>query len=192
MLKNIIFVLLFSISSLFAIPQEQIKDTMNKKITEVLLTLKSTELTKDQKAKNVINIMDSSFDYKIMSRLSLGKKWKTLSKEDKSLFTKIFKEKLKNSYVEKLDLYTNQKIEIKNLEKVKSRLVLKTELLGEDENFKIDYKFYKNRKNQEWFIYDVDIIGVSIIQTYRKQFSEFLKTKSFTDLIELLKVKNTL
>lgn len=192
MLKNIIFVLLFSISSLFAIPQEQIKDTMNKKITEVLLTLKSTELTKDQKVKNVINIMDSSFDYKIMSRLSLGKKWKTLSKEDKSLFTKIFKEKLKNSYVEKLDLYTNQKIEIKNLEKVKSRLVLKTELLGEDENFKIDYKFYKNKKNQEWFIYDVDIIGVSIIQTYRKQFSEFLKTKSFTDLIELLKVKNTL
>lgn len=192
MLKNILFVLIFSLSSLFAIQQEQIKDTMNKKINEVLTTLQNKELTKDQKAKDVISIMDSSFDYKIMSMLSLGKKWKALSKDEKSLFTKTFEQKLKNSYVEKLDLYTNQKIEIKNLEKVKSRLVLKTELLGQDENFKIDYKFYKNKKKQEWFIYDVDIIGVSIIQTYRKQFSEFLKNKSFNDLIELLKAKNNL
>jgi len=37
-----------------------------------------------------------------------------------------------------------------------------------------------------WFIYDVNLVGVSIIQTYRKQFSEFLKTKSFDQLLKSL------
>ena len=35
------------------------------------------------------------------------------------------------------------------------------------------------KKNGEWFIYDIDLVGVSIIQTYRQQFAGLLKEKSF-------------
>lgn len=189
MLKKLVFTLIFSITTLFAMPQEQIKDTMSKHINDVLNVLKNTKLTKEQKGKQVVAIMDSSFDYKIMSMLSLGKAWKKISKEEKTQFVKTFERKLKDSYIEKLDLYSNQQIKIKELKKVKSRLVLETELIGEKEVFEINYKFYKNKKSQEWFIYDVNIVGVSIIQTYRKQFSQFLKDKSITELIELLKTK---
>ena len=190
MFKKIVFILAFTLTSLFAIPQEQIKDTMSKNIDKALQILQNENLSKEQKGDQIIAIMDSSFDYKIMSMLSLGKAWKQISKDEKSQFVKTFEKKLKDSYIEKLDLYTNQKIKIKDLKKVKTRLVLETEVIGKDETYKIDYKFYKNKKTQEWFIYDVNIVGVSIIQTYRKQFSEFLKDKSIAELIELLKTKN--
>ncbi len=36
-------------------------------------------------------------------------------------------------------------------------------------------------------IYDVDLIGVSIIQTYRKQFSAFLNENSFDEFLSYLK-----
>ena len=44
--------------------------------------------------------------------------------------------------------------------------------------------FYKKKQNNQWYIYDVELVGVSIIQTYRKQFSEFLKTKTVKELID--------
>ena len=36
-------------------------------------------------------------------------------------------------------------------------------------------------------IYDVDILGVSIIQTYRTQFADILAKESFDNLLEKLR-----
>ncbi len=54
------------------------------------------------------------------------------------------------------------------------------------EVYEIIYKFYKD-KNGSWMIYDVDILGVSIIQTYRTQFAEILTKEPFEKLLEKLK-----
>ena len=73
---------------------------------------------------------------------------------------------------------------IKDLKKVKSnRITLETQVIGLDDTYKVIYLFYKKKQNNQWYIYDVNLVGVSIIQTYRKQFSEFLKTKSVKQLI---------
>ena len=76
---------------------------------------------------------------------------------------------------------------LKNIKKVKhNRITLETTIIGQDGNYKVIYMFYKKKQNNQWFIYDVNLVGVSIIQTYRKQFSEFLRTKSVKQLIESL------
>ena len=49
----------------------------------------------------------------------------------------------------------------------------------------LDYDFYE--KNGEWFIYDIDLVGVSIIQTYRQQFAGLLKEKSFDEMFKQFK-----
>jgi phospholipid transport system substrate-binding protein len=48
------------------------------------------------------------------------------------------------------------------------------------------YKFRKHKK-RGWLVYDVNILGVSFIQTYRSQFAGVLKTKTMDELIEDLK-----
>ncbi len=188
MLKKLIVILLLA-TSLFAMQKEQIKEYMSKNIDNILKVLKDKSLTKDQRGKEIIKIMDSSFDYQIMSMLVLGSKWREISNEQKSEFSRTFEIRLKESYIDKLDLYNNQKIEINELEEINNRLVLKTVLIGEKENFSIDYKFYKNNKNNQWLIYDITILEVSIIQTYRNQFQQYLKDKSIENLIEYLKTK---
>ena len=50
----------------------------------------------------------------------------------------------------------------------------------------IPIKGHYENSQQKWLIYDVDIFGVSIVQTYRNQFSAALKTQSFEQfLVEL-------
>jgi len=187
MLKKVIILLLLSVVSLYAIKEQNIQKIMDTKVKQVLNVLKDKSLSHKQKDQKNIRIIDDVFDYNTMSKISLGKRWKSLSKNEKKQFSKAFEKKIKHSYLDKLRLYNNQKVIIKNLKKVKSnRITLETQVIGLDETYKVIYLFYKKKRNNQWYIYDVELVGVSIIQTYRKQFSEFLKTKSVSQLIKSL------
>ena len=187
MFKILISTLLLFTSLCFAMTQGEIKKEMTNKIDTVLLILKDSKLSKEQKGNEIISVMNNAFDYDLMSRLSLGKAWKEISLEQRKEFTSLFTKKLKDSYVEKLDLYTDELVEISGIEQTKrTRIELKTQLVGKDAKHDIIYKFYKTKNGDSWLIYDVDLIGVSIIQTYRKQFSGFLNKKPFDELITYL------
>lgn len=195
-MKNIIklfLALALVLTSANALKKDDIKTHMSQKIDSALVILKNKEIKKEEKAQEIMNLIDDVFDYNVMARIALGKKtWKSLSSDKKAEFVEVFENKLKNSYVDKLELYTDQKVKIIDLLPYKkSRLQLQSEVVGSDESYIINYNFYKNKKLNEWFIYDVDLLGVSIIQTYRKQFSGLLKEKSFDEMLELLKANNT-
>jgi len=128
-----------------------------------------------------------------MAKIALGKEtWNNLSVEKQKEFVKIFETKLKNSYVEKLELYNDQKVKIIGLKPHNNtRLQLETELIGKEGSYKINYNFYnKSKEKEQWLIYDVDLVGVSIIQTYRQQFSGLLKEKTFDEMLALLETSN--
>jgi len=187
MLKKIIALLLLSIVSLHAIEEQQIKKVMDTKVGKVLTILKDNTLSQHQKEQKSIQVIDDVFDYDIMAQISLGKQWRSLSKSEKAQFSERFEKKLKLSYLDKLRLYNNERVIIKEVQKVKpTRSTLETLIIGRDDTYKVIYLFYKNGSNSQWYIYDVNLVGVSILQTYRKQFSEFLQTKTVKQLIESL------
>jgi len=187
MLKKIIILLTLSVISLYALEEQNIQKVMDSKVRQVLDILKDGSLSQQQKDQKNVRIIDDVFDYNTMAQISLGKKWSTLSQNEKTQFTKAFERKIKHSYLDKLRLYNNQTVNIKKFQKVKSnRITLETQVIGIDDTYKVVYLFYKKTQNNQWYIYDVELVGVSIIQTYRKQFSEFLQTKSVKQLIESL------
>ena len=194
--KNIFKILLLitiTITSANALKQDEIKVVMTKKIDTILGILEQKDVTFAQKGQEIIKIIDEVFDYELMARIALGKEtWDTLSEAKQKEFTKIFETKLKNSYIEKLELYNDQKVKIIGLNPYnKTRLQLETELLGKDGIYKINYNFYnKSKDSEQWLIYDVDLVGVSIIQTYRQQFAGLLKEKSFDEMLVLLEDTN--
>jgi phospholipid transport system substrate-binding protein len=187
MLKKVIILVLISVVSIYAIEEQNIQKVMDSKVRQVLNILKDKTLSNHQKDQKTIRIVDEVFDYNIMSQISLGTRWKSLTKNEKTQFSKAFETKIKHSYLDKLKLYNNEKVIIKNLKKVKSnRITLETQVIGLDDTYKVVYLFYKKSQSNQWYIYDVELVGVSIVQTYRQQFSEFLRTKAVKQLIESL------
>ena len=187
MFKKIVIILVLSVISLYGLEEQNIQNVMESKVKQVLNILKDSSLSQQQKDQKNVRIIDEVFDYNTMAKISLGKQWKTLSKNEQAQFTKEFERKIKHSYLDKLKLYNNQKVNIDKLKKVKSnRITLDTKVIGVDDTYKVVYLFYKKTQNNQWYIYDVELVGVSIIQTYRKQFAEFLKTKSVNQLIKSL------
>ncbi|WP_235826952.1 Tgt2/MlaC family protein [Aliarcobacter vitoriensis] len=174
-------------SNAFALKKDDIQEEMSKKIDSVLVVLKNKDLNFEDKKTEIINIVDDAFDFELMAKIALGKDaWESIDEQKQDAFVKVFEEKLKKSYSEKLELYNDQKVKIISLEPYnKTRLQLKTQLVGKDGNYDVNYNFYE--KDKEWYIYDIDLVGVSIIQTYRQQFAGLLKEKSFDEMFEQFK-----
>lgn len=172
-------------AGLFAIEAEKIKPTMRENIDRALEILQTKDLDTKQQATKIYAMFDGMFDYTLMARLSLGKHWSRLTPEQQEIFTEKFVAKLKKSYMDELSSYSGEKIELKDMEQNKSRLHLLTHIVAENDVYEITYKFYRAGEN-DWYIYDIDILGVSIVQTYRNQFSGLLEEDSFDKLLALL------
>jgi len=185
----IIFSLLVTLgmTQLFASAETEIRDSMTETIENITMLIKDSSIDKPVRNSKIEILVTPLFDFGLMARLSLGKtQWKKMTPEERKDFSDLFATRIKQSYMNKLDLYTDEKVIIDDAVRVKSRIHLPTHLVRKNEERDILYKFYKSKK-RGWLIYDVDILGVSIIQTYRSQFAGILKKDSFDVLIEKLK-----
>ena len=158
------------------------------RIDVITQILQNKGMEKEHKDASILGSVEDLFDYTLMGRLSLGKtQWLSLEEEKKKTFTDLFVERIKRSYLEKMYLYTDEKVVVKQALQVKpSRIHVPSNIIGKNGPTEILYKFYKS-KNEGWLIYDVEIAGVSVVQTYRAQFAEILKSSPFDELLNKLK-----
>lgn len=194
-LKSILLILFIFTQNLIANEQTELKEHFLNKIDSIIVVVQNTTLSKSQRNDEIINILEPTFDFELMAKLSLGKTWKTLSSEDKKRFVKLYVDRMKLSYSSKLDGYNGEKVEVTKVKQIKkNRIALITDLAGEDDNLKIVYKFYKPKKpkldKDSWLIYDAEISGISILKTDKAQFREFLKTKSISELMDAFSKKS--
>lgn len=189
-MKKLLLMLLVS-SICFAMPLKEIKPRLNDDLGAAMGVL-ATNKSVEEKSNSLFAIFDKYFDYELMARLSLGSIYKELSDAQKKEFSAVFTKRLKFSFSEKLSLYTNQKVEIVGDEKPNpKRYFVNSEIKNSNgETFKFVFKFHEKNEG-DYFIYDVDILGVSIIQTYRAQFED-LKSANFEEILKRLNAKNAL
>ena len=166
---------------------EDINSMVKKKVSVIFDLLGKQDIEKNERNEKIVGELNEIMDFKLAAYLSLGKHWKKISKTQKKEFVETFQQYINNYIVEKIDLYTNQKIDIGDSKIVKKgRAELEIGILSGGENLQVNFKLRKNKK-KEWRVYDVDIEGVSLITTFRSQFSGVLKNSSFEELLEKLK-----
>jgi ABC-type transporter MlaC component len=82
-----------STALLFGVNENKIETVMNLKIQKVTALLQDKKMDRAGKENRIYMVMDPIFDYKTMSIVSLGKKWKKLNNEQKVVFTEKFSQK---------------------------------------------------------------------------------------------------
>ena len=166
---------------------EDINSMVTKKVAVIFDLLGKQDIEKNERNEKIVGELNEIMDFQLAAYLSLGKHWKKISKTQKKEFVETFQQYINNYIVEKIDLYTNQKIDIGDSKIVKKgRAELEIGILSGGETLQVNFKLRKNKK-KEWRVYDVDIEGVSLITTFRSQFSGVLKNSSFEELLEKLK-----
>lgn len=194
-MKKIIIFSIIIISALFANTSLQAGDAMKlleADISKILQVVKDPALkgeTNNQPRRDKIRaILAERFDFKRMSILALGKSWKKITKEEKTEFSALFRELLENTYIDKMEQYTNESINmIKEKELGKNKVMVETSIIISSGEIPIIYKMINKKDN--WKVYDVNIEGVGLIKNYRTQFKDILYKDPFSELIKMLKEK---
>ena len=182
-----VFILLVMTQTVGADDKDVTKKLLESKIEAAIAVLQKNDLDQEGKNKQIIEIVTPLFDFPLMAKLSLGRKyWPGLAAEKRHNFTELFTKRLKESYLDDLNLYTDEKVVFKTPVQVKRKIKIHTELVSKDNKISMLYKFHKSKHG--WLIYDIEIQGVSIISTYRSQFDQVLSKGTIDEL--LLKLEN--
>ncbi len=161
------------------------EELLKENLAAVFTVLQKQDLNQEAKNNKIIDIVNPMFDFSLMAKLTLGRKyWPGLTPEQKESFTQLFIKRLRASYLDRLTLYTDEKVLYESSVEVKQKIHIPTCLVSKDKKISILYKFYNSESN--WKIYDLEIQGVSIIRSYRSQFHEILKSGTFEDLLTKL------
>jgi phospholipid transport system substrate-binding protein len=172
-------------------PEDILKVSLNKGLE----VLKNKELAVPEKSalrrKSLREIADKIFDFEEMSRRTLAVHWNQRSKEEQAEFVILFKDFLEGVYIGKIEKYGDEDIRYlaENVEGEYS--IVKTNVINKENlSIPIDYKLIA--RNSDWKVYDVVIEGVSLVNNYRNQFNQIIRTKSYHELVKMLKEKQAI
>ena len=186
LLYAILCVFLFT-SPTLADATDEVRELLKVKIDAVVVLLQDKTTEKTRRNEQILDIIAPIFDYQTMAKLSLGKKhWPSLSQEQQVAFSDLFSKRLQASYLDKLDLYSDEKVLYGAAQAEGKQVQVPTTLISKDSKIEMLYKFYSSAEG--WKIYDVEIGGVSVIQTYRSQFDGVLSAGTIDDLLEKLRI----
>ena len=166
------------------------KELLMAKVEAALSVLQRKDLVPQEKNKQVVKIVEPIFDYNLMAKLTLGRKyWPDLSEKNREKFTDLFVARLKTSYIDKLSLYTDEKVVYDAPVQEGIKIQIPTSVISKNHRIDMMYKLYKSSNG--WKIYDISIEGVSLISTYRSQFYDILSKGTFEDLLLKLEKPET-
>ena len=184
----LLFFLLLSQAAVADVESEA-EEKLKTSVDKVFTILSDEEMEMDQKKIKVIEITNTVFGYPLMAKLSLGKKhWSKFSPEQKAEFTSLFIKLFQDFYVDKLDLFSDEKVTFQPSVLVnKKKVQIPTVLLSKEKEYSMLYKMTKTKNG--WRIYDIEIEGVSLIHTYRSQYNHILESGEIEDLLTKMREK---
>lgn len=195
MFKKIFFfiALIFVSINLFANigPDELVRKTAD----DVISIIKQDKDIQAGDANKIYKLAEEKilpyFDFERISRLVLGKAWRTATDDQKTQFKYEFKNLLLRTYAVALSKYKDQKIEYKPLRmKPTDEIVtVKTEIIQSGAQ-PIDVDYALAKQDNGWLVIDIIIEGVSLVTNYRSQFASEIKRNGMDSLIKELANKN--
>ncbi len=171
-------------------PTEQLKGSIDK-IIPILEnpTLKGDDKLKERRAA-IRRVATDVFDFTESARRALGPHWERRTAQERQEFSRLLGDLLERTFAARLEQYAGERIQYTgesvdgNLATVKTRIITKGGAA-----LAVDYEVLQ--RGDRWFVYDVWIEGVSLMQNYRAQFNKIIQTSSYEDLVRKLKAKQS-
>jgi phospholipid transport system substrate-binding protein len=181
----------------FAQAQDVAPDTLVRTITQDVLTvLKQDKDIQAGDSKKVAALIDAKvlphFNFTRMTRLTMGRNWRSSSPEQQKELTSEFRTLLVRTYSTALSSYRDQQVDFKPMraKPEETEVTVRTEVKpsGASQPVSIDYEMEKTPGG--WKVYDVKVGGVSLVTTYRETFASEVKERGVDGLIKSLAAKN--
>ena len=184
-LKNIIFsiIILFVLSINAQTSNYSDEEKFVSTFTEEAISILSNDTINDsEKTKAFTSLVMSSIDLSLISKFVLARSWKESSDDQKQRYLIAFKDYFVNSYANKLDQYSGEKIAIIDSEEAGKYVIVNSNIVREGTD---TLKRRLLNRDGQIKIIDLNIEGISLIIAQREEFQSFLANNNY-DLDKLI------
>lgn len=189
-IKAAVAVTMFAVANVWAAeagPKTVVEETLNNIVYVLESREDMTKLTEADRDK-IRKVVQGRFDYREMSKRSLGKAWRDISEGERANFTELFRKLLERSYGNRLATFHGQKVICDTAQFRRDKARVKTRVIDADKETPVEYRLHQTPTG--WQVYDIRIEGVSLVSNFRKDFHEGIKSKgSFEGLVQALEEK---
>ena len=159
-----------------------VQDTLAKARAVVL-----TDDTHEQKLEALHGLARHLMDTRAMGRRAIGPRLAEQPDAKQEEFLKLFDELIVRSYLQKLLFFRQPRFDFGKEETGHDAVLVHTRIVTDKDEFLVDYEMHQ--RDGTWVASDIVVENVSLSQNYAQQFQELLRTRSFDDLLELMRGK---
>ncbi|MFN4119665.1 phospholipid-binding protein MlaC [Acidovorax sp.] len=183
---------------LAAMAADEAPDALIKRLSaEILTTVKGDKAIQGGDIAKIIALVDSkvmpNVNFRRMTAAAVGPGWRQATPEQQKRLQEEFKVLLVRTYAGALAQVNDQTIQVKPLRAAADDkdVLVRTEIVGRGEPIQLDYRLEKTPgEGAGWKIYNLNVLGVWLVETYRGQFAQEINAKGIDGLIDTLVARN--
>jgi phospholipid transport system substrate-binding protein len=171
-------------------PDALIKQLSN----EVIDTVKSDKAIQAGDLGKIIALVDAKVmphvNFQRMTASAVGRHWREATPEQKTKLQTEFKTLLVRTYAGALTQVKDQSVALRpyRAAATDTEVVVRTEIRGKGEPIQLDYRLEK--ADAGWKIYDVNVLGVWLVEQYKSSFAQEIGAGGIDGLIGKLAERN--
>jgi phospholipid transport system substrate-binding protein len=177
---------------------DEAPDAFIKRITnDTLETIKADKSLRSGDMGKLIQLVDVKLmphvNFRRMTALATGPAWRKATPEQQKRLQDEFKILLLRTYSGALSQVSDQVVVVKPLRagQEEKNLVVNTEVRGKGDPIQLDYRLEKTPgEGAGWMIFDLNVLGVWLIENYRTQFTKEINAGGIDALIASLTLRN--
>jgi phospholipid transport system substrate-binding protein len=197
--KNL-FVIAFTLGILafagFANAQQEAPDALVKRISQEVLDIAKTDKEiQSGNQKRVLELVEAKIipfvDFQRMTALAAGRYWREATPEQQKQLTDQFRSLLVYTYSGAISQIKDQKVDFKPLRADPSATEVEVRsqvIQPRGEPIQLNYRLQKEPSG--WKIYDVNVLGAWLVETYKGNFSSEISKGGIDGLIKALSERN--
>jgi phospholipid transport system substrate-binding protein len=193
--------LLFGAAVAFVQPAraaDEAPDALVKRLsTDVLETIKADSSIKAGDVNKIMLLVDSKImpnvNFQRMTASAVGPAWRQATPEQQKRLQDEFKALLVRTYAGALDQVTDQTVTVRPFRGSPDdkEVLVRTEVTGRGDPVQLDYRLEKTPgQGAGWKVYNLNVLGVWLVDTYRTQFSQEINKNGIDGLISALAARN--
>jgi phospholipid transport system substrate-binding protein len=159
-----------------------VQDTLSKARAVVL-----TEDSREQKLAALHELARHLMDTREMGRRAIGPRLAEQPAAQQEEFLNLFDELIVRSYLQKLLFFRQPRFAFGEEETRHETVIVHTRILTDKDEFFVDYEMHQ--RDGAWVATNIVIENISLTQNYAQQFQELLRSRSFDELLELMRGK---
>jgi len=163
-------------------------------VSDVMASVKSDPEIQKGNIPRIVDLVEKKIvpytDMRRTTEMAMGPNWKKATPEQQAQLVSEFKNLLIRTYSGALSQLRDQTVQFKPLRAAPDdkEVVVKTVVIGRGDPVPLDYRLEKTANG--WRVYDMNIMGVWLVEAYRNQFANQISQNGVEGLVKFLQERN--